>query len=276
MPKSATHTDASSQNRALVGKPEKDSGGKGVRKESASDAVDRVLSTPVSNHAPDLRAEVDLLRRMLGEQQRALRKSTLAAAQLEQEAAAAIAEAGRLREAARKVERDLVAEKASRAGEVRGKGEEVATLAEALRLAQVADADARKARTRERTVYAALAVGSAFASVVFTLLMWLRWHHRPVGAQVHPTRSNLSAGRAAVLNPDLPASSVTLGRVRQALSVLPRDTVRRILKTPAGPGCSVEPGSSDVALHIKRQGAPEGVLASALAKCAERLEAPLK
>ena len=275
MPKSATHADASSQNHALAGKPEKP-GVAAVRKESASDAVDRLLAAPVPNHVPDLRSEVELLRRMLAEQQRALRKSTIAAAQLEQEAAAAIAEAARLREAARKIERDLVAEKASRAGEVRGKGEELATLAEALRNAQVADAIARKARTRERTVYAALAVGSAFASLVFSLLMWLRWHHRPAGAQAHSTRSSLSAGRTATAKADLPASSVTLGRVRQALSVLPRETVRQILKTPAVPGCSMEPGTSDVALHVKREGVADGVLAAALAKCAERLEAPLK
>ncbi len=272
MPQAATHAYASSESHASRQPQPKAGGGAG----EPTDFVERLLASPPATGNAELRNEVELLRRVLGEQQRALRRSFASAAQFEKDALAAAVEAGKLREAIQKLERDLQGEKVAHARESSRTGEQIAALNKAVSDAAALDLVVRQERRRERRCW--IAASAVAATSALALAVALGMLPRPLkDAARLPKPRPTAAGASDTAHPTDTAHE--LGRVRQALSVLPADAVRRILRDEPQdgppPGCAVDPREGRMLLRVGKDGAGTA-LASALASCVEKLEAPLK
>jgi len=265
MPQPATHAYTGSEPRAAAPSPGKPVSGA----EDPTQAVETLLASPASKLVTDPRAEVDLLRRLLADQQRMLRRSIAAAAQSDKDAAAAQSEAARFREQLQKLERELQGEKASRSRDAAGAAVQAGELRRNLDQARAAHAEASRSRRLERRIFGALSAVTAFASVALGIGLWMP---RPPKVPAPP-----GAAGPSVSAPHEPlAGDRALGRLRQALSLLPTDTVRHVLSGRRGTGCSVAPGQNEMLLRVGKEPSQAGPLAAALAKCVEELEAPLR
>jgi hypothetical protein len=268
MPQSATHAFTGSDTRAPAKTP-----GRKAAPDDPAEAVELLLGSPPGSLVIDPRAERDVLRRSLHEQQRALRRSLAAAAECDKNASASAAEAAKFRNQLQALERELQGEKLSRARQVSTLEEEAARLRQGLEVVSAAHARQSRARRVEKRVFGVLS--SALAGLA-ALLGGVLWCPRPphIAPNLTEQPRPVAASTTGSDTTGKPASERNLGRLRQALALLPSDTVRQALQEGGGAGCSIGP-TDEMALLVGKDADERNLLAAALAKCLERLERPL-
>jgi alkylated DNA nucleotide flippase Atl1 len=268
-------------------------------------SIEELLETLGTNAGAEARAQSETMRRLLSDQQTALRRALRAASEFEEESAGVRREADSLREALRRAEKDLVAEKQYRARDSGHSLAQMTGLRAELARALDATGTAGLRRAHDRRIFLWLSAAAVALAVATTALIV-----RPAGnsrpdapltrgpALARPAtpsalassgpdraRSLAMARRGVALREnatrsDSSASAETraLDRLRDALSAVPGTAMPDVLNeanrwlAAAGfPRCSVESAEGELSLAVGKgeNGRP---LAEALSRCADAVE----